>query len=762
MPTADSTGAPVSAPEVESGVTGAFIPDAAAIERLANAFFQGLAGGAQIGPPAIPASPPAPWSAPAQPSAPAFAGAVPVPPPFGSPDIPTNGVPSSVPYRSFGGASAGSASPFAFAQSRALAPAASQTSLAAPRIDRLRSSERAVPLREAGSPGAVPSSGALESAPFPLSPFSEPIDLSAALGPLSFASRPDVPAPPPASGLPAAPGSWESSSLSSRGTDSLPPVRSVPAVGRTTSAPPGVDPVWSAGEADPQRGLAVVDAFDGGSTSPFSAPVDLGRAHRRLSAPSGDLTLADAAAQDIPAARTKSETAYGLGRDADAAPTAASAGAPAAAITPVFTDAGSGTRTFDAASIRNDFPILQEKIHGRRLIWLDNGATTQKPQAVIDRLAQFYSHENSNVHRGAHMLAARATDAYETARDKVRRFLGAGSPGEIVFVRGATEGINLVAQSWGRRNVQAGDEIVVTWLEHHANIVPWQQLCLETGARLRVAPVDDNGDILLDEYEKLLGPRTRIVALPQVSNALGTVTPAREMIAAAHRHGALTLVDGAQSVSHQRTDVQALDADFFVLSGHKMFAPTGIGVVYAKQAVLETMPPWQGGGNMIADVTFEKTTYQGPPGRFEAGTGNIADAVGLGAAIDYLDGVGMEAIARHEHALIEQTVAGLGSIPGLRLVGAPRERAGVVSFVLDGCRTEDVGKALDREGIAVRAGHHCAQPILRRFGLESSMRPSFALYNTPRTSKRSWPSSDASLSRPRADRARFAPRALGG
>ena len=732
MPTADSTGAPIPPPEVESGVTGAFIPDAAAIERLANAFFQGLTGGAQIGSPVIPASPPAPWSAPAQPSAPAYASAVPVQPPFGSPDIPTNGVPSSVPYRSYGGASAGSASPFAFVQSRALAPAASQTSLAAPRIDPLRSSERTGPWREAASTrGAAPSPGALESPPFPPSPFSEPIDLSAALGALSVASRPDVPAPAPASGLPGAPWPSESASFPIRSGDSPPPFPSVPAPGRTTSAPPGVDRVWPAGEADLPRGTAAVDAFDGGATSPFSAPIDLGRAQRRLSAPWADLTLADAAAQDIPAARSESETAYGLARDVDAAPTAASAGAPAAAIAPVFTDASSGTRTFDAASIRSDFPILQEKVHGRRLIWLDNGATTQKPQAVIDRLAQFYSHENSNVHRGAHTLAARATDAYEAARDKVRRFLGAGSPGEIVFVRGATEGINLVAQSWGRRNVRAGDEIVVTWLEHHANIVPWQQLCLETGARLRVAPVDDNGDILLDEYEKLLGPRTRIVALPQVSNALGTVTPAREMIAAAHRHGALTLVDGAQSVSHQRTEVQALDADFFVLSGHKMFAPTGIGVVYAKQAVLETMPPWQGGGNMIADVTFEKTTYQGPPGRFEAGTGNIADAVGLGAAIDYLDAVGMEAIARHEHGLIEQAVAGLGSIPGLRLIGAPRERAGVVSFVLDGCRTEDVGKALDREGIAVRAGHHCAQPILRRFGLESTVRLSFALYNTP-------------------------------
>jgi len=415
---------------------------------------------------------------------------------------------------------------------------------------------------------------------------------------------------------------------------------------------------------------------------------------------------------------------------ASAAPTAVAAGAPAVGIAPVFTDASSGTRTFDAASIRNDFPILQEKVHGRRLIWLDNGATTQKPQAVIDRLSAFYAHENSNVHRGAHTLAARATDAYEAARDKVRRFVGASSPNEIVFVRGTTEGINLVAQAWGRRNVKAGDEIVITWLEHHSNIVPWQQLCLETGARLRVAPVDDNGDILLDQYEKLLGPRTRIVALSQVSNALGTVTPAREMIAAAHRHGALALVDGAQSVAHRRTDVQALDADFFVLSGHKMFAPTGIGALYGKEAILNTTPPWQGGGSMIADVTFERTTYQSAPARFEAGTGNIADAAGLGAAIDYLDGIGLESIALHEHELLEQTVAGLRAIPGLRLVGSPRERAGVVSFVLDGVRTEDVGKALDREGIAVRSGHHCAQPILRRFGLESTVRPSFALYNT--------------------------------
>jgi cysteine desulfurase/selenocysteine lyase len=630
MPTPDLTGAPVSAPEVEPAAAGAFIPDAGAIERLANAFFQGLTGGALMGTPAAPASPPAPWSAPAQPSAPVYASAVPVRPPFGAPDIPTDGVPSSVPLRSFGGASAGSASPFAFAQSRAMAPAASQTAIAAPRVDPLQTAMGSVPLQNMTGPQSIDRLGI----PLEPSPFSAPIDLSLALRALDFAARPN----------PAA---------SSTGTY-VPDAASPPESASRTS--------------DPQRALAT--------------------------------------------------------------PAGVTAGAPSPAIAPVFADARTRPQTFDAATIRNDFPILQERVHGRRLIWLDNGATTQKPQAVIDRLAAFYAHENSNVHRAAHTLAARATDAYEAARDKVRRFIGASSPREIVFVRGATEGINLVAQAWGRRNVKAGDEIVVTWLEHHANIVPWQQLCLETGARLRVAPVDDNGDVLLDEYEKLLGPRTRIVALPQVSNALGTVTPAREMIASAHRHGALTLVDGAQSVSHGRTDVQALDADFFVLSGHKMFAPTGIGAVYGKQAVLETMPPWQGGGSMIADVTFERTVYQVPPDRFEAGTGNIADAVGLGAAIDYLDAIGMEAIARHEHALIEQTVEGLGSIPGLRLVGAPQERAGVVSFVLDGCRTEDIGKALDREGIAVRAGHHCAQPILRRFGLESSVRPSFALYNT--------------------------------
>ena len=393
-------------------------------------------------------------------------------------------------------------------------------------------------------------------------------------------------------------------------------------------------------------------------------------------------------------------------------------------------DLNLSSHPFDAQALKRDFPILRERVNGRQLVWLDNAATTQKPQSVIDRLKYFYEHENSNVHRAAHELAARATDAYESAREKVRRFLNASSTREIIFVRGATEGINLVAQSWGRRNIQKDDEIVITWLEHHANIVPWQMLCAEKGAKLRVAPVDDSGQIRLDEYEKLLGPKTRLVALPQVSNALGTVTPAREMIEAAHRHGARVLLDGAQSVSHMRVDVQSLDCDFFVFSGHKVFAPTGIGVVYGKADVLEHMPPWQGGGNMIQDVTFEKTTYHPPPQRFEAGTGNIADAVGLGAAIDYLDRVGMANISRHEHALLVYGTQALKRIPGLHIVGMAKEKAGVLSFVMDGFRNEEIGDYLNRNGIAVRSGHHCAQPILRRFGLESTVRASLALYNT--------------------------------
>lgn len=385
---------------------------------------------------------------------------------------------------------------------------------------------------------------------------------------------------------------------------------------------------------------------------------------------------------------------------------------------------------FDVHAVRRDFPILQERVNGKPLVWLDNAATTHKPQAVIDRLAYFYAHENSNIHRAAHELAARATDAYEGARSTVARFIGAASAEEIIFVRGATEAINLVARTWGVQNIEAGDEIIVSHLEHHANIVPWQQLAAEKGARLRVIPVDDDGQLRLDEFRKLLCSKTRIVAVTQVSNALGTVTPIAEVIAMAHAVGARVLVDGAQSVSHMRVNVRALDADFFVFSGHKIFGPTGIGVVYGKRDILEQMPPWQGGGNMIADVTFERTVYQPPPNRFEAGTGNIADAVGLGAALDYVDGIGLERIAAYEHSLLEYATRALRSIGGVRLIGTAADKASVISFVLAGYSTEEVGKALNREGVAVRTGHHCAQPILRRFGLETSVRPSLAFYNT--------------------------------
>ncbi|HVT08375.1 MAG TPA: family 2A encapsulin nanocompartment cargo protein cysteine desulfurase [Polyangia bacterium] len=388
------------------------------------------------------------------------------------------------------------------------------------------------------------------------------------------------------------------------------------------------------------------------------------------------------------------------------------------------------TRLFDPHAVRRDFPILRERIHGRPLVWLDNAATTQKPQVVIDRLSSFYEHENSNIHRAAHTLAARATDAYEGARDTVRRFLNAPSPKNVVFVRGTTEAINLVAQSWGRRHVGPGDEIVISWLEHHANIVPWQMLAAEKGARLRVAPVGDDGQLLLDEYEKLLGPRTRLVAMSQVSNALGTITPIQQVIASARRVGARVLVDGAQAVSHMAVDVQALDCDFYCFSGHKIFGPTGIGALYGKADALDEMPPWQGGGNMIADVTFERTQYQPPPGRFEAGTGNIADAVGLAAALDYVTSLGLPNISRYEHELLEYATACLTAIPGFQLLGRAPDKAGVLSFVLGDLPPAEVGAALDQEGIAVRAGHHCAQPILRRFGYETTVRASLAPYNT--------------------------------
>ncbi|MGZ8239128.1 MAG: family 2A encapsulin nanocompartment cargo protein cysteine desulfurase, partial [Methylobacter sp.] len=385
---------------------------------------------------------------------------------------------------------------------------------------------------------------------------------------------------------------------------------------------------------------------------------------------------------------------------------------------------------FDVQAVRRDFPILKERVNGQPLVWFDNAATTQKPQVVIDRISYFYEHENSNIHRAAHELAARSTDAYEKARDTVAKFMNAPSSSEIVFARGTTEAINLVAQSWGRQHIKAGDEIVITWLEHHANIVPWKQLCDATGATLRVAPVDDDGQILLGEYQKLLNSRTKLVAFTQVSNALGTVTPAREMIEMAHRVGARVLLDGAQSVSHLRVDVQALDCDWFVFSGHKIFAPTGIGVLYGKAELLEAMQPWQGGGNMIADVTFEKIAYQPAPARFEAGTGNIADAVGLGAALEYVLKLGIDNIARYEHELLVYAMDALRTVSGLRLIGTAANKTSVLSFVLEGHSNQDIGVALNRAGIAVRTGHHCAQPILRRFGLESTVRPSLAFYNT--------------------------------
>ena len=385
---------------------------------------------------------------------------------------------------------------------------------------------------------------------------------------------------------------------------------------------------------------------------------------------------------------------------------------------------------YDVNQVRRDFPILREYVNGRPLVWLDNAATTQKPQSVIDRISHFYQHENSNVHRAAHELAARSTDAYESARGKVRQFLNAASPNEIVFVRGSTEAINLVAKSWGQQFLQPGDEIIVSHLEHHANIVPWQQLAAAKGLKLKVIPVDDDGQVLLDAYSGLLSNKTKLVSFTQVSNALGTVTPAEKMVAMAHAVGAKVLVDGAQAVSHMPVDVRSLDCDWYVFSGHKVFGPTGIGVLYGKEDLLNEMDPWQGGGNMIRDVTFEHTTYHQAPLRFEAGTGNIADAVGLGAAIDYVSGIGMHLINQYEHYLLQYATRLLKDIPGLRLIGTAPDKAGVLSFVLEGYRTEDVGAALNQSGIAVRSGHHCAQPILRRFGLESTVRPSLALYNT--------------------------------
>ncbi|MDR0852798.1 MAG: cysteine desulfurase [Clostridiales Family XIII bacterium] len=387
---------------------------------------------------------------------------------------------------------------------------------------------------------------------------------------------------------------------------------------------------------------------------------------------------------------------------------------------------------FSLAQIRADFPILSEKVNGGKdLVWLDNAATTQRPQQVIDRITYYYQHENSNVHRAAHELAARSTDAYEGAREKIAKYLGAKSEKNIVFTRGTTEGINLVAHSFVKPLLSPGDEIVLSILEHHANIVPWQIIAQETGAIIRVAPVDEDGQLILSEFTKLFNSKTKFASVAHVSNALGTVTPASELVAIAHGFGVPILIDGAQSISHMPVNVSALDADFFVFSGHKIFGPTGIGAVYGKDEVLEAAKPYQGGGNMIADVTFEKTIYHKAPTKFEAGTGNIADAVGLGAAIDYVSKIGIQNIAAYEHELLEYATGELLKISGLHLVGTAANKASVLSFVLDGHSVPEVGQHLSNAGIAVRAGHHCAQPILRNFGLEATVRPSLAFYNTP-------------------------------
>ncbi|HEX5324583.1 MAG TPA: cysteine desulfurase [Capsulimonadaceae bacterium] len=385
---------------------------------------------------------------------------------------------------------------------------------------------------------------------------------------------------------------------------------------------------------------------------------------------------------------------------------------------------------YNVAKVRADFPILREQVHGKPLVYLDNAATTQKPQAVIDSLTRYYAEENANIHRGVHLLSERATKDYEDARGKIQRFINAGGPEEVIFTRGTTESINLVASTFGRKNVGAGDEIVISALEHHSNIVPWQMLCEEKGATLRVIPMNDRGELLLNEYEKLLNPKTKIVAIAHVSNALGTVNPIRRMIEMAHAQGIPVLVDGAQAVAHIYVDVRALDADFYAFSGHKLYGPTGVGVLYGKASLLDSMPPYQGGGDMIRSVTFEKTTYNVLPYKFEAGTPNIAGGIGLGAAIDYVESQGIENIAAYEHGLLEYGTKALSGVQGLTLVGTASEKASVLSFVMEGVHPHDIGTILDQEGIAIRTDHHCAQPVMQRFGIPATARGSLACYNT--------------------------------
>lgn len=386
--------------------------------------------------------------------------------------------------------------------------------------------------------------------------------------------------------------------------------------------------------------------------------------------------------------------------------------------------------TFDVERVRQDFPVLKQTIHGKPLVYLDSAATAQKPYSVIEAIRRFHEVDCANIHRGVHELSQRSTAAYEETRAKARKFLNARTRSELIFVRGTTEAVNLVSSTWGRKSAKAGDEIIVSAMEHHSNIVPWQMLCEETGARLRVIPMNERGELILEEYEKLLNPRTKLVAFCHVSNALGTINPAKQIIEMAHKAGALTLVDGAQAAPHLKIDVQALDADFYAFSGHKIFGPTGIGILYGKARLLNAMPPYQGGGDMIRTVSFEKTTYNELPYKFEAGTPNIAGGIGLGAALDYACKLGLDKIAAYEHELLVYGTEALSQIPGLKLIGTAREKAAVLSFVIEGIHPHDIGTVLDRLGIAVRTGHHCAQPVMDAFHVPATTRASLACYNT--------------------------------
>ncbi len=690
----------MTTPEIRTPTAGSELPiSAAELSRLAGQIYAELT-------PLQVSAPAAGRSTPSASAAPSVTGTPTAPPaPRGS--APGSDAASSAAHLPAG--SAGQGTPLAYAVEPSFDPASIALSLPGP-----DSPPYTVPVAPRGS---APGAGAAASAPAaaslapaagiipstPTAPFGGPAALPTGLG-----ASPPAPIASAASGPPSTLGS--SSAPNSTSTrPSAPPSRTPSASGSplTPASPSTLDSPSASGFSAPNT----TGTPAGGVPSWPSIP--LGQADRTPAIPGLTTLLAPWAS---PAPVQPGEF-YELGdhRRSGALP-------PNAVKVP--------TAEFDVHAVRKDFPILSETVNGHPLIWFDNAATTQKPQAVIDRLAYFYAHENSNIHRAAHELAARATDAYEDARDTVRDFLGASRSEEIVFVRGTTEAINLVAQSWGRKNLSPGDEILITHLEHHANIVPWQMVAQQTGAVLKVAPVDDRGTLLLDEFSRLLGPKTKLVSATQVANAVGTVNPVETIVELAHKAGARVLIDGAQSVPHLAVDLQRLDADFFVFSGHKIFGPTGIGVVYIAERMWEETPPWQGGGNMIADVTHERAIYQGPPNKYEAGTGNIADAVGLAAALRYVNDIGIERIAAYEHFLLDYATPRLAAIPGVTLIGTADHKASVLSFVLKGYEAEEVGKALNERGIAVRAGHHCAQPILRRLGVEKTVRPSFAFYNT--------------------------------